>query len=106
MNANPFDAIVFLIPGLASFWMLLRAILWLVLDISFALAVLADARELELRLQRRPFFVGGWIWALATLFGGVFVAAIYWVIHHSTLRPQPFAVESTENPTTLRPPQA
>ena len=56
-----------------------------VIHISFSLAVLADAKRL--RQQMIPtFFVGGGIWALATLVGGVFAAGVYWVIHHSTLR--------------------
>lgn len=78
----------FLIPSLAPIWIVVQTILWIVVNVSFAAAVLADSGELQRQLRRRTFFVSGGIWALATLVGGVFVAAIYWMIHHSTLRPQ------------------
>ena len=67
------------------------ALLWIltaIVHIGFALAVLNDSQMLWTHLRRKTFFVGRGLWALATLLGGVFVAAIYWSIHHSTLRPQ------------------
>jgi len=75
-----------ILPGLG---MLVFWVLTIVVNVSFALAVWNDSRHLGAYLHRRTFFVGGGIWALATLLGGVFVAAIYWLLHHSTLRPQP-----------------
>ena len=54
-----------------------------VIHICFALAVRRDAANLS--AGREPIFVGPGIWFLATLFGGVFVASAYWVIHHSRL---------------------
>jgi hypothetical protein len=73
--------------------------LWLVLvaavHIAFALAVLRDAGRFDApgasrmpRTRRELVLVGPWIWALGTLLGGVFAAAIYWTIHHSTLNPE------------------
>lgn len=50
----------------------------------FAGAVAKDAGSLY-RLNKRPLLVSGYIWAFATLIGGVITAAIYWFIHHSTL---------------------
>ena len=64
-------------------------IIVIVVHISFAVAVFRDATYLRdprnLRHPRKPIFVGRIIWFLATLVGGVFVAGIYWVMHHSRL---------------------
>jgi hypothetical protein len=60
-----------------------------IVHIGFALAVLSDAELLWKHLRRRTFFVGGGFWTFATLVGGIFVVALYWLIHHFTLRPQP-----------------
>jgi len=57
-----------------------------IIQIFFALAVLSDAVQIQDKGQKMVF-VSGKIWALATLFGGVFVILAYWIIHHSTLRP-------------------
>ena len=54
-----------------------------VVHVSFAVAVFLNAR----RLPRKPILVLPIVWALATLLGGVFVAAVYWVMHHSRLNP-------------------
>lgn len=61
--------------------------------IVFAWSIWQDSKWQRVQLQRATFLVPGWIWALATLLGGVFVAAIYWLIHHSTLRPSQLPVE-------------
>jgi hypothetical protein len=55
-----------------------------VLHLIFAAGIAKDINNL-IRLHVRPHFVPGFAWVLATLVGGVFVAAIYWVMHHSTL---------------------
>jgi len=68
--------------GFASLWGLVVLGSLVVVHVSFALAVLHDA-------GRRPgglSFVGPRMWALATLVGGPFTAAVYWLMHHSTLR--------------------
>lgn len=67
----------------------INILLWaplLTLHFILAIAVWATARRnqhsgLEL-LYFSPFF-----WGIATLIGGVFVAGLYWVMHHSSLRP-------------------
>jgi hypothetical protein len=84
----------FLSPGLITAWIIAAWVISAVVHVGFACAVWADAGLMQDRLRRKPFLVGGLIWALATLLGGVFVAAIYWVIHHSALRLAPRAEEA------------
>ena len=55
----------------------------IVVHISFAAVIFRDATNLP--APRKPIFVGPSIWLLATLLGGIFVATIYWVMHHSRL---------------------
>lgn len=54
------------------------------IHMMFAAAVAKDAGNLD-KLGRTTALVSGIIWAFATLIGGVFIAAIYWVIHHSNI---------------------
>jgi hypothetical protein len=55
-----------------------------VVHVCFAVAVVQDIARGR-KEGRNPWLVGPEIWALATLAGGVFVAAVYWVMHHSSL---------------------
>lgn len=57
----------------------------IIVHIAFSVAVFVDAGTLK-HPYGRLVFVGRFIWALAVLFGGVFVAVAYWLLHHSTLR--------------------
>ena len=59
------------------------SVITFIVHIAFAIAVFRDATNLS--ADRKPIFVGRIIWLLATLIGGVFVAAIYWLMHHSRL---------------------
>ena len=54
------------------------------LHLIFAAAVARDTGNLT-RVGQRPVLVSGATWAFATLIGGVFIAAIYWILHYSTL---------------------
>lgn len=55
----------------------------IILHLLFASAVARDAGRLY-QLGQRPAMVSAPTWAFATLLGGVWTAAIYWFIHHST----------------------
>lgn len=78
-----------IIPGASVSLVFAIWILTAIVHVGFALAVWSDSHLLWKQLRRKTFLVGGGLWALATLLGGVFVAAIYWLIHHSTLRREP-----------------
>jgi hypothetical protein len=71
--------------ALAGVWFVLNALV----HIAFAAGVHHDSDMLVTYHSRQTRFVSGRIWTLAALLGGVFVAAAYWAIHHSTLRPVP-----------------
>lgn len=66
-------------------WMVI--IINLILHIIFANAVARDAAILK-RQQKQTQIVSGLTWACATLVGGVLVAALYWLLHYSTLAVQ------------------
>lgn len=71
--ADPIASIEFIILGISA-----------IIHIIFAGAVAKDAGEL-VKQGYHPMLVSGIVWAFATLIGGVFVAAIYWFMHHSKL---------------------
>lgn len=62
-------------------------VLMLIVRLAFAGGVTSDAKKLADR-GGGLFLVGPGMWGFATLIGGIWVVAIYWVIHHSNLRPQ------------------
>ena len=77
-----------MLPEFAWLGIWLSTIFWaasIVINFLFAAGVARDAGRLE-REGGRTELVGGIAWAFATLLGGVFVAAVYWIIHHSALR--------------------
>ena len=65
----------------------LGMVLTFVVHLCFATAVVQDIRRGR-QEGRNPWLVGTEVWALATLMGGVFVAAAYWLMHHSSLNTQ------------------
>jgi hypothetical protein len=55
-----------------------------IVHVGFALNVLKDGDHIR-EQGSEPLLAGSALWCLATLLGGVFVAAIYWLVNHSTL---------------------
>ena len=74
-------------------WVLAVAIV----NIAFALGIFMDADLMFRRTNKKTFLVSNWTWAFATLVGGVFIAGVYWAIHHSTLNPHISIKENSEN---------
>ena len=72
--------------GLAATFAFLSWLLMAVVNVSFASGVWLDAGDIRRTGGGKPFLAGPAVWAVATLFGGVFVAGVYWVVHHSSLR--------------------
>ena len=68
------------LAGISVFWIVVFWVVTAIIHITFAVAVYRDAKSMV-----TPIFVGSVIWMLATLIGSVFVAAIYWAMHHSSL---------------------
>lgn len=71
--------------GVMLLFVIVIWVLTFIVHLAFATGVWIDAEKLQ--FQHRLSIVGPRIWFLATLLGGVFVAAAYWFIHHSRLSP-------------------
>lgn len=78
---------------LMAFVVIAFSLTTIIIHIFFAIGVLQDASRLPAR--RGPIFVGQGVWCAATLLGGVFVAAVYWAMHHSRLN-EAVSMVSTE----------
>ena len=78
---------------LTALWTIVVAVLTILIHIVFGIAVYRDAVRLD--RMRTLIIVGPAIWGIATLFGGVVTAAIYWAMHHSRLNPE-IPIASTE----------
>jgi phosphate/sulfate permease len=70
-------------PLLIGIWAAILVI-GVIINVLFAAGVGNDANELR-REGGRTQIAGQAVWVLATLLGGVFVAAVYWLIHRSAL---------------------
>ena len=66
-----------------------------IIHVIFAGAVARDAGAMY-KLGQKPALVSAASWAFATLVGGIFTAAIYWFIHHSTITRPPIKERSYE----------
>jgi len=81
---------------LVSAWGLPMVIGNVVVHLAFAAAIFADANRLKgmdfndenfiKTGQSNLVMVGPFVWTIAVLVGGIFVAVAYWAIHHSSLR--------------------
>ena len=96
MNFNITDLDSGFLEALGSitvFWGFIIALIGILVKIVFAIAVYRDAVRLD--QTRALIIVGPAIWGIATLFGGVVTAAIYWAMHHSRLNSD-IPIASTE----------
>ena len=78
------DQLVNQFSGLVQHGSMIIFLLNIVLHICFAGGVARDINRLS-KLGVAPQLFSSWVWVLATLIGSVFVAGIYWFMHHSTL---------------------
>lgn len=86
--------------GLAMLGSIFVVLFWIataIVHIVLADAVYNDAHKISETPERDLFFLGNGLWSLATLLGGIFVAAIYWAIHHSTLNLQVARSKNSES---------
>lgn len=61
-------------------------VITVIVHIAFSIGVREDA--IKQQSQGALRYVTPIVWCLATLLGGVFVAAAYWIMHGSTLVPE------------------
>ena len=78
-----FDLMQFVAEPLQNIYILVIG-LKVIINLIFATAVARDSGFFE-KHGSSTSLVSGLTWAFATLIGGIFIAAIYWFIHHSTL---------------------
>lgn len=72
------------LSGVPALFPLVYFLALAIVHVAFASAVFHDGMRLS-REGSGPLIVGPHLWSLATLVGGVYVAAIYWAVNHSTL---------------------
>lgn len=71
--------------ALGVMFALVFAVLAIVVQVFFAIAVYRDAEKIVADGGKTVFVSGTW-WTVAVLVGSLPAVALYWAIHHSTLR--------------------
>jgi len=66
-------------------WSVAIATITAFIHIAFSVAIFNDAINVKSSDSKSLQFVSPFFWMLAVLLGGVLIAALYWLIHHSTL---------------------
>ncbi len=80
---------------------IIATIITAVVNIFFAIAIFHDATERHDH-DNYIWFVHPVVWALATLVGGVFAAAIYWALHYAAFAAN-FLPADTQSPPDVTP---
>lgn len=76
----------FIPPAVLIFWGSVIVLIVVLVHVFFAFGVYSDALRLR-RTLNTTILVNPAVWLFATVLGGVLVAAVYWILHHSTLNP-------------------
>ena len=90
MNFNQPENVVMLVTY--AYWSAV-----VVVHVALAVGVFRDAENLMSAPGRRLWFLSSFFWTVAALVGGIVTAGIYWVIHHSALRPAAELEPAPEN---------
>ena len=80
------ESLGFIPPYVITFWGIVITLLTVLVHVVFGFGVYLDALRMY-RAGRPPVLVNPGTWLFATVLGGVFVAAVYWALHHSSLNP-------------------
>ncbi len=88
---RPMSQVLQFVSGLflpvSTLWTMLQPVVVFVVHVGFAMGVHRDADHRA--RARLLLFVSPALWSLATLIGGPITAAIYWVVHVSSLAREP-----------------
>jgi len=71
-----------------AYWPIVFFIFTALVHIAFSAAIYQDGKHQTHYEPTGTVFVKPYIWAIAVLFGGILVAGLYWLIHHSNLSKQ------------------
>jgi len=75
-------------PQFIIYWSIIVSTVTALIHIAFSIAVFEDAKKQTGYEPTGSVFVGPFFWSMSVLIGGVLVAGLYWVLHHSSLKQQ------------------